>query len=549
MTQSEYGAPNIGPPTSPAGPPRQQQSQDPRFGTPGGGPMNASYRPLVEETMVIPRQRDEPQAGHAPRTDPWEARGIAVVEAAPFGQERALAALAWIFPTVIMAIVGSIRLNWAGLNDSELGAWGFANTPWHDALTLLRSIPAGDAPYYLFIHLWGDLFGRSDYALRIPSVLAIAFAAGLTARIVTRLSTPRTGAIAALLILAIPATSRYAQNVGPQAFVTLTAAVATLALVHLLDRPRASKYAVYGLAVLALGASGVAGLVIVIAHGVVVVLMRPTAVLGWTTAAVAGAAAPVALALYAKPPVALTTLLTTSTVVVAAFGPLIVGGAVLGLAVIGVSFQRPGVVFAMWAVVPLALYYPIEHATTLDPSVVAAAAFPAWACVAAFGLTRAPVVRGVLAIALIVGIGMPSQLALRHVGGHGQATASLAAVLSLQEHAGDAIIYGPAKGDGQLGRDIVARYVSRDSQPTDVLATQAPRRDGRVLAVECTDVTKCLGKATRVWVIRADSLNDPLNGMEAAKDGVLRLRYTIAQTWHFTGLTLTLFVLNPSSGT
>jgi mannosyltransferase len=202
----------------------------------------------------------------------------------------------------------------------------------------------------------------------------------------------------------------------------------------------------------------------------------------------------------------------------------------------------------MWALVPVVLYYPIEHGTTLDPSVLAAVAFPAFACLAAFGLSRAPVVRGVLAIALIVGVGMSSQLALRRVAGHGEASPSLAAVLSIQEHAGDAIIYGPANGDGQVGRDIVARYVPSNSQPTDVLAVKPPRRDGHMLAVECTDVPKCLGKAARVWVIRADSLIDPLAGLEAAKDGALRVDYSVAHTWHFTGLALTLFVLNPTSG-
>ena len=505
-----------------------------------------------DETMIIPRIRDAHPSERLPAIPAWDrdgARGVAPVEASPFGQGRALASLAWIFPTVVMAIVGTVRLNWAGLDRSELYRWGFTTTSWHDAFALIRSIPAGDVPYDLFIHAWAQGLGRSDYALRLPSVIAMAFAAGLLARIVTRLGSPRIGAVAALTMIAIPSASRYAQNVGPQAFVVLTCMLATLALIRLLDRPTTGRYALYGLTILAVGASSVAGLTIVVAHLLIVALMRRTALFGWAVAAIVGAVPSVALAVYATAPLAgAPTKISFTDVVAATFGALLVGGAVLALGVIGVSFRRPAVVFAMWAIVPMVLYYPVARYTALDPSVVVSVAFAAWASLAAFGLSRAPVVRGVLAVALVVGLGMATQTRLRQFDGHGQATRTLAATLSLQQHAGDVIVYGPPAGDGQFGRDLVARYVPADSQPTDALLVTPARRNGHPLPTLCADVNKCLNSAARVWVIRADSLNDPLNGMDAATDGALRVGYTVAQTWQFTGLTLSLFVLSPSSG-
>jgi hypothetical protein len=42
-------------------------------------------------------------------------------------------------------------------------------------------------------------------------------------------------------------------------------------------------------------------------------------------------------------------------------------------------------------------------------------------------------------------------------------------------------------------------------------------------------------------------LDSPLTGLEAGKDGALRVRYRIAQTWDLTGLTLTLFTLKPEA--
>jgi mannosyltransferase len=65
------------------------------------------------------------------------------------------------------------------------------------------------------MHLWVSLLGASDVMLRLPSVLAMAASAGLTARLGTRLASPRVGLLSGLLFAVLPTTSRYARRHVP----------------------------------------------------------------------------------------------------------------------------------------------------------------------------------------------------------------------------------------------------------------------------------------------------------------------------------------------
>jgi hypothetical protein len=59
-------------------------------------------------------------------------------------------------------------------------------------------------------------------------------------------------------------------------------------------------------------------------------------------------------------------------------------------------------------------------------------------------------------------------------------------------------------------------------------------------------VAACVGDAPRVWLLRADQRATPLDGLPAAKDGLLRVRYEQERTWTFDGASLTLFTLLPA---
>ena len=111
-------------------------------------------------------------------------------------------------------------------------------------------------------------------ALRLPSVLAMAGAAGLTAVLGRRLFGAPAGLLAGLLFAVLPGTSRYAQEARPYALVTLFAVLAMVLLVRALDRPGRLRGSFYAAAVAGLGLAHLLALSLLAAHAVVVLTTR-----------------------------------------------------------------------------------------------------------------------------------------------------------------------------------------------------------------------------------------------------------------------------------
>ncbi|MEV0262256.1 glycosyltransferase family 39 protein [Streptomyces sp. NPDC050617] len=138
-----------------------------------------------------------------------------------------------------------------------LGLWGLdRGTMWRDEGATFqlarRSLPelwhalghvdAVHGLYYLLMH--GVLAVRGsladEVALRLPSVLGAACAAGLVAAIGCRLARPRVGLWAGLLYATTPLTSHYAQEGRSYALVAAGAALATWLLVRAAGSPPGS---------------------------------------------------------------------------------------------------------------------------------------------------------------------------------------------------------------------------------------------------------------------------------------------------------------------
>jgi mannosyltransferase len=415
-------------------------------------------------------------------------------------------------------------------------------------------------PYLLAMHGWASVVGTSEFALRLPSVLAVAAAAGMGAALNRRLLGARAGLITGMLFAVVPAVSRYGQNAGPQALVIAAAVLATLALVWQLDgasrTKRAGHWLAYAAALIAVGLlDPVALALLVVAHGATVFFMRPRIAVAWFAAALVGAL-PAGWLLYlsatswtgrAGAPAAAPHSIDAALGVL--FGSALVGGLVIGLGMLGVSLRRPAVVCTAGAIVPIVgiLIWQRFAGTGLSPTVFIT--LGPWTAVAAGQLSRYPVTRGFVAIGVIALLGLPTQIMSREIDGHDQATRLVASTIAERYEPGDAAVYGPTDAAGQTARDLVQRYVPATKEPIDILATAAPRTGGHLYAPECADVAKCLGDAPRVWVIRMDGDRNPLDGMSAGKDGALRVDYVALSAWNFRGVTLTLFVRSTPAAT
>jgi hypothetical protein len=200
-------------------------------------------------------------------------------------RQRALAKLAWLLPTLVAGCLGLIRIGWPALWADELATWGMVTIPWGQAWPVLQHTDATLGAYYAVMHVWVSVLGGSDVILRLPSVLAMAGAAGLTAGIGTRLATPRVGLLSGLVFAVLPATSRYGQEARPYALVVFAGALSTLALVQVLDRPRRRTLAAYAGTVALLGLLHVIALLLIAAHALVVFAVQRSAIRRWLVAA------------------------------------------------------------------------------------------------------------------------------------------------------------------------------------------------------------------------------------------------------------------------
>jgi len=152
-----------------------------------------------------------------------------------------------------------------------------------------RAISYQQSPlYYLLAWPFARAGGHSEFVLRVPSVLSAVAAAILLWRLARRVIGKQAAPFAVLAFAGTWA-SVEAHDARPYALALAFAIGAALALVELLDRPRARSACLYGLLVAAMVWAHYLSAVVLVAHGVYVVIRRRkgTTSIGWGPALVA----------------------------------------------------------------------------------------------------------------------------------------------------------------------------------------------------------------------------------------------------------------------
>jgi mannosyltransferase len=459
---------------------------------------------------------------------------------------------------VVMAVLGFAEVDRPALWADELMTWGMATSSWSTMFSLLRSIDITIAPYYVLIHAWTSVVGTSDVALRVPSVLAMAGAAGLVGALGARLADPRVGLCSGLLFAVLPGTTRFAQEARVYALTTFAAVLATCLLVTALDRTGRWRFGWYALAVALLGALHPIAIGLLAAHAVFVGIVHRRRFLAWSMAA-APATVPAAVLLWFGyqqraqiawiPQPGWATFWSFPTELA---GSTTVAGLLLVLMVVGrvVTRGAPRPVLwtlaATWAIVPLVALLIATHIIPIFVNRYLLFTVPAWTLLAGTALGRLTRVWAAVVLVAFAAVCVPGQLAVHAEDGHFEATRQLAAIIAANQHPGDGVIFGLNDwGGAWTGRDALAHYLSGPVRPVDVLAVTAPRTDGQLLPEECADVAHCLSTTTRLWIVRLGQQSDPLLGLDGDKEAVVRQRYQVKQVWLLTGLTLALAVTAP----
>ncbi|MEU6365437.1 glycosyltransferase family 39 protein [Streptomyces sp. NPDC046931] len=173
----------------------------------------------------------------------------------------------------------------------EAATWQVAGRSTAEIRHMLGQVDAVHGLYYLLMHGLFELFGPSTTTLRLPSVLAMAVAAGCLAVIGRRLAGAWAGLAGGLAFGLLPAVQFYLQEGRPYALVAAGAAVSTLLLVTVLQgRGGAVRWAAYGGTVLTCGLLNWLSLLVLPAHAATLIWTR--AARGtWTRWAATSAAA------------------------------------------------------------------------------------------------------------------------------------------------------------------------------------------------------------------------------------------------------------------
>jgi mannosyltransferase len=428
---------------------------------------------------------------------------------------------------------------------------------WH----LVQHVDAVFGAYYFLMHAWTSWAGTSEFALRLPSIVAMAGAVAGAAELARRLFHPAAGLVAGLFLCAMPNTSRYAAEARPYAFACFFSVLSVLLLLVALRRRRPWAWAGYGCAVVLLGLSHVVALTTLAAHAVLVGAQRREP--GWwrLVAAWAGTLAVVVVLLL---PLALlaarqqdTQLAWVDPVTLGSIyhAPAdIVGAEATAWVLIGLAMlaaRRPAypvVHLAVLALAPIAVIGGISLVVTpmwvVRYMLVSLAPFAILAAVAATAPTLArtrvmTAVRLLGVLVVIVGTAIPDQ---RRVRGptpkNGPDYRGIAAVVARNELPGDTIVYEVHSRAMRAGMDYyLRRYPTR---PRDVLLSRPAARTGRLTADEFPDPAAHLAGVERVWLAVGGHRADPAVAYPALRPA-LRTEYGRVGLWQVDEGTLALY--------
>jgi len=449
-------------------------------------------------------------------------------------------------------------------------------SPWRDEVATLDAIrrsPGGilhltahidavHAAYYLLAHVVADADPGPVRVLdgRLVSLVAMAVVAGGTVVLGRRTDRTATGVLAGLFVAVSPLASRYAAEARPFALAAALAVVATLVLLSALDSPTGSRWALYGLAVVSLGAVEVLALLVVLVHAVLV-LTRPTGpesptrpdpptrsdsptgrrtlLRGW---GVTGLAAAVVLSpllvLVISQRSQIAALGTPSLSTLVGFGGRAVGSTP-GVALLGAAFvllvvraartartvqtvQTVGTGWGgpvAWGVGIPVLLWVVSQADPLFRERYVLFTLPGIALLVGRVLARIPPAVAAVTLVAVALAGLPTQLAVRAPGGHGEDIQALDRVVAAQRRPGDAVVFVP-------------RSTRR------VIQLEPPVWSG--LADRSTDPGL---PARRVLLIEHSTRSDERRtGTDAATERTLARAYRAAGSTSVTGFTVVVYV-------
>jgi mannosyltransferase len=449
----------------------------------------------------------------------------------------------WLVPTLATLVIGRFRAGRVQFHPDEAVTLGVAHRSVDDIVRLAGNIDGVIAPYYLFMHFWIRLFGDSEAAMRIPSIVAIAAGVGLTTILGKRLFNERVGFLAGLILAIVPGISYYAQTARAYGFTLFAGALCSLALLRAFDRASRGRWIGYALTVTLMAYAHIAAAALLLAaHGVLAALCwyrdRNRAALGWIVA-VAGGLLPAAPLLWVGAREHDRQLSWIPPPTLGSFFPQLgslmyldagVAGLLFGLALAARWPRRRNLVFvAVLAVLPQVVLVLAGLFTNIWLPRYHFFALAFLALLAAVALARS-VSASAGALVLLTLIGLSSQVGMRApVGQRFTDYQTMVKIVQDEQRPGDAIAY-QHRVEWAL-RPLFESKLPPARRPIDALIAATPAQAADIFATPCPDTDACLRGIDRIWLIYTDyAPQNPIAGLGPA-DPVVREQFTITRVW------------------
>ncbi|SEQ45431.1 mannosyltransferase [Microlunatus flavus] len=444
-----------------------------------------------------------------------------------------------LLPVGAMLVVGLVGLDRRSMWRDEAASLVAADRSLAELWAMLAQLETVHALYYTFLHAWMQL-GSGVVWARVPSVLAMAVAAGLVGVLGARLASVRVGLVAGLLFVANPSTSFYAQEARSTAMIVAVALLATWLLLRAearAGRRAAGWWVGYAVAGAVLVALNLLAVLVPLTHLLTLLWWRRprSALLSWGLAVLPALAVAGTLALMTRSqPFQVGWIPAPGPATVRDFVHLVLGPTVPLMALVAVlvllgvlpvaaarsrltAVALPLLVAPFVALVAASFVQPIFVARYVFPSV------PAAALLAAAGVDRvgtwlagrlaarpdgrasgrrlatgAPALVAALAVALVALGGLGTQRAERTPSSRPDDLAGAAAVVAAGARSGDAVLFLPDN------RRLVALvYPASFARTHDVALSEGPVQahnlTGRPLPLASVEAN--LAGSPRVWVV------------------------------------------------
>ncbi len=494
--------------------------------------------------MVTQAAQQTTSAPGGPRPGPRGDRGVR------------LPAVFWawapaLVPALLMLVMGRFRLRRPTHRWDENATWIASRRTPGQIVDLAGNFDGVITPYYMVMHFWTAVFGDSEFALRAPSLLAVAAGVGVAGELGRRLFSPGVGLLGGLLLVAVPQLSRYAQDARAYGLAFLLATVATLLLYRAVQRPGWGRWIAYAVVVTLTGFAHMLALLVLFGHAYVVLSRfrreRERALLRWTVVT-AVALVPVLPLVYlglTQRGNQLDWIEEMSLDLVWAAPGAIFGSAAAGLLLVGLALavrwpdRRVTAELAVLAVLPPVVLIAVSFVTSsLWVPRYVLFIVPAVALLAAAAL-RGLRIRALVALLLLAAVAVPTHQEVRGRASHmGADFRAIATIIEREQRPGDVIVYGVG-GTWSL-RAGIDYQLRGQAKPRDVLLTRPAAEVGQLGAEQCADPVACLGTSQRVWFFRQWQTGAPLSSAGALTT-TLREDYRQVGVWKATKATLVLF--------